>query len=66
MVINRAGVLSKEYFISYIELVMNTRDCTLQQAKDIVFKRIFNGDIGRLGESSYQAFLSAYKRLSEA
>lgn len=63
MVINRSGALSKEYFISYLELVMNSKGCTLQQAKDFVFKRIFNNDAKHLGQSSYQEFLLAYENI---
>lgn len=63
MVINKSGALSKEYFISYLELVMNAKGCTLPQAKDLVFKRIFNNDAQRLGKSSYQQFLLAYENI---
>ena len=63
MVINSSGALSKEYFISYLELVMNAKGCTLQQAKDFVFNRIFNNDAKHLGHSSYQAFLLGYENI---
>lgn len=65
MVINRAGALSKEYFISYMKLIMNSKGYSTQQAKELTFQRIFTCDSERLGKSSYQQFLLAFEELND-
>lgn len=34
MTVNHASVLTKDYFIAYLKLIMNCRDYTLKQAKE--------------------------------
>lgn len=38
MVINHAGNLKKDYFVSYIRLIMNAHQCNVENAKDYVFQ----------------------------
>ncbi|MGD6802940.1 hypothetical protein [Rossellomorea aquimaris] len=59
MTVNHSGKLTKEYFISYLTLVMNSKGCTLQQAKDITFHKFFKGNFQMYGEDTYNAFLEA-------
>lgn len=63
MTINHAGILSREYFVSYMKLMMNARECSLEQAKEMTFQRLFGSEEKSLGKTSYQSFLHAYEEL---
>ena len=65
MVINKGGNLSKEYFIAYLKLIMNSRQCTLEKAKEITFERLFQKDKETLGSISFESFTNAYEDLKE-
>ncbi|MED3550317.1 hypothetical protein [Cytobacillus praedii] len=65
MTINHAGTLGKEYFISYIKLIMNACGCSVDEAKEQTFKRLFNFQEDSMGQATYQQFLKAYKELKE-
>lgn len=63
MTINHAGTLGKEYFISYIKLIMNACGCSVDEAKEQTFKRLFNSQEENMGRETYQQFLNAYREL---
>ncbi|WP_347551112.1 hypothetical protein ABFG93_04845 [Pseudalkalibacillus hwajinpoensis] len=65
MVTKNAGKLSKKYFKSYIQLVMNSRGFSLEEAKAFTFKELFQGDEMTNGQASYQQFLEACEEMSE-
>lgn len=65
MIINRSGVLKKEYFVSYMNLIMNSMECSIEKAKDITFQRLFRNNPKKLGTTSYQEFLLAYEELQK-
>ncbi|MFP7171788.1 hypothetical protein [Terribacillus sp. 7520-G] len=65
MILNKGSKLSTEYFVSYLELVSNVRQCSTTEAYDIVFDRLFDRDETKLGSASYQAFEAAYERFSQ-
>ncbi|MCM3691012.1 hypothetical protein [Neobacillus niacini] len=65
MTVNHAGTLKKEYFLSYINLVMISRNCSLQQAKDITMNLFFQNDPRRYGNQTYERFLDAYHQLTK-
>lgn len=65
MTVNHAGTLKKEYFLSYIKLVMISRNCSLQQAKDITINLFFHNDSLRYGNQTYERFLDAYNQLAK-
>lgn len=65
MVINNGGNLSKEYFIAYLSLIMNSRQCTIEKAKEITFERLFKNDKKTLGSISFESFINAYEELKE-
>ncbi|HBJ02720.1 MAG TPA: hypothetical protein DDY89_21960 [Lysinibacillus sp.] len=52
MTVNHASVLTKDYFIAYLKLIMNCRDYTLKQANEFAFDFFFKGDIERYGTST--------------
>ncbi|MGD6792624.1 hypothetical protein [Metabacillus indicus] len=65
MVINHAGALRKEYFIAYMNLMMNAFGCTDEEAFDKTFQRLFQSQETYLGNESYQQFLLAYDQLKK-
>ena len=56
MTVNHASVLTKDYFIAYLKLIMNSRDYTLKQAKEFAFDFFFKGDMDRYGTSTCLQF----------
>lgn len=65
MTINHAGTLGKEYFISYIKLIMNACGCSVDEAKEQTFKRLFNYQEDSMGKDTYKQFLNACKELQK-
>lgn len=63
MIVNSGGKLSKEYFVSYLKLVMNAKQCSLVQAKDYMEIHFFKSDVLSFGEYTYFNFLEACKEL---
>lgn len=49
MIINNGSQLSVEYFKSYFRLVMNSQQCTVIEAKEIIFNRILEEIILHMG-----------------
>jgi len=41
--VNHASVLTKDYFIAYLKLIMNSREYTLIQAKEFALDFFFIG-----------------------
>ncbi|WP_409251002.1 hypothetical protein V1502_12630 [Bacillus sp. SCS-153A] len=64
MTVNHGGTLSKEYFISYLSLIMNSRGCSAEQAKEIAFDLFFRGNQEVYGKKTYTEFLTAYSVLN--
>jgi len=65
MIVNSGGKLSKEYFISYLMLVMNAKQCSLALAKEYMEIHFFRRDVHSFGKYSYSNFLEAVKELSK-
>lgn len=61
MVIKKSGNLSKAYFMAYFSLMMSSRQCTIEEAKEITFERIFRNDKNTLGNTSFKHFMEAYE-----
>jgi hypothetical protein len=64
MTVNHGGRLSKEYFLSYIKLVSNSRNCSIATAKEITLELFFKQDINRFGKDTYKSFLDAFQELT--
>jgi len=64
MVVNSGGNLSEEYFRAYLSLVMNARSCSLEDAKDIMFKTFFQGNFASFGPITYSSYINAVTALS--
>jgi hypothetical protein len=65
MTVNHAGTLKKDYFLSYINLIMISRNCSLEEAKELTMELFFQNKIGQYGKSTYEQFLEAYKELEK-
>ncbi|KML36857.1 MULTISPECIES: hypothetical protein [Cytobacillus] len=63
MTINHAGALKKEYFISYMKLIMNAFGCSVEEAKDKTFERLFRLREIEMGQETYEQFILAYRDL---
>jgi hypothetical protein len=63
MTVNHGGSLKKEYFLSYLNLIKTTRNCTLEQAKNLTLELFFHNDINQYGKETYNRFLDAYHDL---
>lgn len=64
MIVNNGGNLSKEYFVSYLKLVMNAKQCSLVQAKDHMEIHFFKRNVQSFGKYTYSNFSKALKELS--
>jgi hypothetical protein len=63
MTVNHASTLKKEYFLSYINLIMISRNCSLEEAKELVMKLFFQNNVEQYGKSTSERFLEAYNEL---
>lgn len=65
MTVNHAGALKKEYFLSYLNLIMLSRNGTIEQAKEIAMELFFHNNNEEYGLETYQQFLEAYHELKD-
>ncbi|MBO0959962.1 hypothetical protein J1P26_09520 [Neobacillus sp. MM2021_6] len=65
MTVNHAGVLKKKYFLSYLNLIKLSRNCTNEQAKEIAIDLFFHHNTKEYGLQTYQRFLDAYAELAK-
>ena len=65
MTANHGGRLQPDYFRSYLSLVMTSRGCNIECARNFVLETFFHGDPERFGPESYESFLVAVQSLSE-
>ncbi|MBU5252447.1 hypothetical protein KQI46_11010 [Lysinibacillus capsici] len=63
MTVNHASVLTKNYFIAYLMLIMKSREYTLNQAKKFAFDFFFKGDRDHYGTSTWLQFEKAIKEI---
>lgn len=65
MTVNNGSDLSKEYFISYLKLVMEARSYSLEQAQTYMFNNFFKNSKEVYGKESYFNFYLAIEKLKE-
>ncbi|MBT2733482.1 hypothetical protein [Bacillus sp. ISL-7] len=65
MIVNHAGALKKEYFLSYLNLIRLSRNCTIEQAKEIAMELFFHYNTEEYGLQTYQQFLAAFQELTD-
>ncbi|MYL18812.1 hypothetical protein GLW04_02855 [Halobacillus litoralis] len=63
--LHQSGALTKEYFKSYIKLVLNSGDLSIEQAQEIVLQRLFGGDRSALGGESLKNFQTACEEIKQ-
>lgn len=59
MTVNHGGRLQPEYFESYLTLIMSSRECSLDCAKDYTINTFFRGDPELYGPGSRNSFEEA-------
>ncbi|WP_418302832.1 hypothetical protein [Lysinibacillus fusiformis] len=65
MTVNHASVLTKNYFIAYLKLIMNSKDYTLKQAKEFAFDFFFKGNMDRYVTLTCLQFEKAIKKIDK-
>lgn len=63
MTVNHGGRLQPEYFKSYLALIMSSRECSVECAKDYTVNTFFRGDPGLYGPASFGSFERAVESL---
>jgi hypothetical protein len=63
MTVNHGGSLGKEYFLSYLNLIKLSRNCTLEEAKNLALELFFNNNIDQYGIDTYNRFSEAFHDL---
>ncbi|HSP22376.1 MAG TPA: hypothetical protein VLQ20_08600 [Planococcus sp. (in: firmicutes)] len=59
MTVNRGGNLNEAYFISYLKLIMASRQCDAACAENVAFESFFNGDPEKYGPATFERFKRA-------
>lgn len=65
MTVNNGANLSKEYFISYLKLVIEARSFSLEQAQGYMVNYFFKNNNEVYGKDSYCNYLQAIEILSK-
>jgi hypothetical protein len=65
MTVNHGGSLGKNYFLSYLNLILISRNCSLKQARDLMMQLFFKNNIDLYGKETYERFMEAYRELEQ-
>lgn len=65
MTVNHGGALGKEYFLSYLNLIIISCNCTLEEARNRMMELFFRNNIDQYGKDTYNRFLDAYQDLKK-
>lgn len=63
MTVNHSSTLSVEYFQSYIQLVMNSREISLEEAEGLINQIFFKGNLHLYGVNTRSNYEIALKNL---
>jgi hypothetical protein len=63
MTVNHGGTLGRNYFLSYMNLIVISRNCSLKQARDLAMQLFFKNNIDLYGKETYERFIEAYEEL---
>ncbi|HJF32915.1 MULTISPECIES: hypothetical protein [Bacillales] len=63
MIVNHASILSVDYFISYLELIMKARQLSLEEAVFYMKENFFKGEAFLYGEVTAKHFEQAIQLL---
>ena len=59
MTVNHGGNLNEAYFISYLKLIMVSRECDAACAESFALETFFSGDASKFGSSTFERFKRA-------
>lgn len=65
MTVNHSSTLSVEYFISYLELVMNAKQISLKEASQYMNEHFFKGISNLYGENTALQFKKAIEHIEK-
>jgi len=65
MIVNHASILSVDYFISYLELVMKARQFPIEEAISYMRVHFFKGESHLYGEETAKHFEQAIQLLEK-
>ncbi|SFB20460.1 MULTISPECIES: hypothetical protein [unclassified Bacillus (in: firmicutes)] len=65
MTVNHGGALSKEYFLAYLNLIIISRQFSLEQAQSLTMELFFRHNPDMYGKDTYKSFLEAGKELTK-
>jgi len=65
MTVNHSSTLSVEYFISYLELVMNAKQISLREARHYMNEHFFKGKPNLYGEYTALQFKKAIEQIEK-
>ncbi|BDH63579.1 hypothetical protein CD30_15200 [Ureibacillus massiliensis 4400831 = CIP 108448 = CCUG 49529] len=64
MTVNHSSTLTIEYFQSYIQLVMNSRELSLEEATQFIDQFFFSGDLlvyGTETKNNFELAINSFK-----
>lgn len=56
MTVNHGGNLNEAYFISYLKLIMISRECDAACAESFAFETFFGSDPAKFGPQTFERF----------
>ncbi|WP_342542799.1 hypothetical protein MHH33_02045 [Paenisporosarcina sp. FSL H8-0542] len=59
MVVNNGGNLSIAYFIAYLNLIIQAKQCSVICAQQYMLEKFFKGNPNHFGPVTYQSFIQA-------
>ncbi|SOC39862.1 hypothetical protein [Ureibacillus acetophenoni] len=63
MLVHHSGNKSKEFFYSYMRLILLTRTSSIDEMQKIVESYFFNGNIEEYGEHTREQYIQALKQI---
>lgn len=64
MVVNKGGNLSVGYFIAYMNLIMQAKQCSIICAQQYTLEKFFKGNPDHFGPVTYESFIKATGELA--
>lgn len=59
MVVNNGGNLSVAYFMAYLNLIIQAKQCSAVCAQQYMLEKFFKGNPDHFGPVTYEAFIKA-------
>ena len=65
MVVNNGGNLSVGYFIAYMNLIMQAKQCSIICAQQSMLEKFFKGNPDHFGPVTYKSFIKAASNINK-